>query len=406
MRALLRTLGVLVVAAVSLRASPAMAYPWMVEHGYTSCAQCHIDPSGGSAMTDYGRAQAEILLRSHYSKKDAETPPGRAADFMFGIFDKSDANRQPGAEAPKVQYFGQVDARSMVIPEPGNVRWILMQGDLRAGVQTSFFTLYGSAGVVSDGGEGAWLTQNEGGFNLVSRDYWAGITPAKGWMIRAGRMNLPFGIRSEEHILYTRSATRTSTNDDQQLGLSVNYGSRKLRGEIMGIAGNPQVAPDSFRERGYSGFLAWAPKNKIELGVSSQIRYSALDVDTSAPALRQAHGVFARYSPFEHFALLGEADATMYRPSADIGGTTAFGGVGELEVDYEPVQGVHVKGGGEYCDSDWADTTAAVGTGWGAAQWFFMSNMDVRVDALYGALYCTPGAKASPMALAQFHVYL
>ncbi len=406
MRPLVRAVGLLVVAVLSLRAAPASAYPWMVEHGYTACAQCHIDPSGGSAMTDYGRAQAEILLRSHYGKADAESSPGRAADFMFGVFDKANVDRQPGAEAAKTQFFGQVDARGLVIPEPGNFRWILMQADLRAGVQTGLFTLYGSAGAVSDGGEGAWLTQNPDGFNLVSREYWAGITPAKGMMIRAGRMSLPFGIRSEQHVLYTRSATRTTTNDDQQLGLSFNYGSRKIRAEIMGIAGNLQVAPDDFRERGYAGFIAWAPKNKIELGFSSQIRYAALDVDTSAPSLRQAHGVFGRYSPVAHFAIMGEADTTMNRPTSDVGGTTAFGGVAELEIDAEPVQGLHLKAGGEYCDNDWSDNLAAVGTGWGAAQWFFAPKVDLRVDGLYGALYCTPGGAAQPMALAQVHVYL
>ena len=50
-------------AALGLALAPgrAEAFPWMIHHGYTNCAQCHVDPSGGGVLTDYGRAQGEIL---------------------------------------------------------------------------------------------------------------------------------------------------------------------------------------------------------------------------------------------------------------------------------------------------------------------------------------------------------
>lgn len=374
-----------------LRPTAAHAYPWMIEHAYTGCAQCHVDPSGGSALTSYGRAQSEILLRTHYGDASGESQePGKIKDFLFGALKLPDS------------VIAQADARSMIIPEPGNVRFILMQADLRGGFQTKRVTGYASLGVVSDGAELAAVTKTDGGWAMVSRDYWLGVTPAKGWMIRAGRMNLPFGVRSEQHILYTRSATRTTTNDDQTVGLSALYGTKKFRTELMGIAGNFQVSPDNFRERGYAGYFAWTPQNRLELGVSSQVRAAALDTDTLQPSLRQAHGVFGRYSPAAKVGIMGEADVLVASNGTD---PAELGLAAEVQADYEPTQGVHVKGGGEICDTNFGDPNAPVGTGWVAGQWFFGPRVDVRLDGMYGALYCN-STEATPMALVQFHFFL
>ena len=49
----------------------AQAYPFMIRHGYTQCATCHTDPSGGTLLNEYGRAQSELLLSSIYGGGDA-----------------------------------------------------------------------------------------------------------------------------------------------------------------------------------------------------------------------------------------------------------------------------------------------------------------------------------------------
>ncbi|MBP9112990.1 MAG: hypothetical protein KBF88_09300, partial [Polyangiaceae bacterium] len=50
--------------ALTFTTSEARAYPWMIRHEYTSCNACHADPSGGSLLTEYGRAQGVTLLAS------------------------------------------------------------------------------------------------------------------------------------------------------------------------------------------------------------------------------------------------------------------------------------------------------------------------------------------------------
>lgn len=383
-----RALCALAVFLLALLPGRAEAYPWMIRHGYTNCVQCHVDPSGGGVLTEYGRGQAEITVRTHY-KEMLETP-GKEAEFLFGLVPLPD------------QLLLQADVRSLFIPQPGNMRLILMQADLRAAVQAGPFLATGTLGTVSEGGQGAWVSSNAAGWNLVAREYWAGVTPAKGWMIKAGRMNLPYGIRTENHILYTRSATRTTTNDDQQVGAAVSYTAKRFRAEMMGIAGNFQLRPDAFRERGYSLYATWAPKNTVEFGVSSLLMVAATDVDTLLPRVREAHGLHTRYAPIEPLALL--AEVSVLRSNDD--GTPSTGIVGNAVLDWEPKQGVHLMGIGGYCDSSFAETAAPAYSGGGAVQWFLAPRFDLRLDVMQGVLYCTPGAEARPMGLLQAHAYL
>lgn len=376
----------LLVALLALVPGRAHAYPWMVQHGYTACAQCHVDPSGAGTLTDYGRAQGEILLRTHYGKEKAD--PEKISQFGFGAI--------PLPEPLQLQ----ADVRGMYIPVP-TARFILMQADARAAVQAGIFSASGSIGAVSEGGQGAWLSSNPS-WNLVSREYWLGVTPAKGLTIRAGRMNLPFGIRTEDHIVYVRSATNTTINDDQQLGLAVAFGNRKIRAEVMGIAGNFQVSPDDFRKRGYSAFAAYAINKKLEIGISSLFTKALADVDTLAPRTYLANGVFTRLSPAERFSIMAEADVLLDNRDGD----RSAGLAGLAEVDFEATQGLHVIGLGEYCSQKFSQPNDAVWRAGAAAQWFFASRLDVRVDGGYGTVFCTPGADPHPYGLVQAHVYL
>jgi hypothetical protein len=215
-------------------------------------------------------------------------------------------------------------------------------------------------------------------------------------------MNLPFGIRTEEHTQYVRTATRTSTNADQQAGVAVAMQRKGLRGEVMAIAGNPQVAPDAFRERGYSAIAAWAPKKTLELGASSLVTMADADVGTLAPRTRQAHGAFARWAPGGRATVMAEADGLLSNDD----GASSTGFAGLAEVDWEATQGLHLRGIGQWCDADFGDTVGGLATGWVAAQWFLAPRVDVRLDALHGTLQCTPGAEARFYGLGQIHVYL
>jgi hypothetical protein len=386
----MRFLTVLLAALVFGWSRAASAYPFMIQHGYTGCGECHVDPSGAGALTEYGRGQAEILLRTAWGTRPEDWEPSKTKDFAFGVLSLPEWLALQG------------DGRVLVIPEPSNTRVVAMQSDLRAAVHTDRFVAYGSAGWVDEGATTAWVSANAGaGGNLVSREYWMGWKPDRDLLIRGGRMALPFGIRSEEHKLFVRSTTETDTNADQQIGADAVWSGGAVRAELMGILGNVQVSPDDFRERGYSAVASYAPSKKLELGASSLVAHAKLDTATITEQIRQAHGLFGRFSPAQRLALLSEADVLL---DGTLG--PRVGAAGYLQLDVEALSGFHVKGTGEWCDDDFADTSGSTTRGTGTLLWFFAPHADVRADAMYGTLECTPGVASSFMGLLQAHLFL
>jgi hypothetical protein len=373
-------------ALASALAAPglAAAFPTMIAHQYTSCAQCHVDPSGAGALTEYGRAQAEVLVRSRYGGEIEE--PGREKDFLFGALPLPDAVAL------------QADLRVAVVPRPGQVDAILMQGDLRGAVRTDHVGAYASLGV-AEGAQAAWLSRvPDSDVQFVARDYWVGASPAPDVWVRAGRMAAPFGIRTENHLLFSRALTRTSLNDDQPTGVAISGAGRRWRGEVMAVVGNPQIAPDAYRERGVVGFLAAHPRADLEVGVSTLATRAALDVDAREPLTRQAHGAFARWSPASRVAVLAEADLLVDVAAEAL----TVGGLGVVEVDWEFAQGAHVKGVGELCAAEGGARRRA----WATLQWFLLPRLDLRADLLWGPLACSSQAEARPMGFAQLHAWL
>jgi len=241
--------------------------------------------------------------------------------------------------------------------------------------------------------------------NVVSRVHWVGVDIGedRNWQLRGGRMNMPFGVRTVEHTLWVRSSTRTDINVSQQHGLSLAYNGADLRGEIMLIAGNFQVAPDQFRERGYSGYLEYAASQRLAFGVSSLVARSSKDRISQLPLVRHAHGVFARYNPVKPLVLLAEADLLA---EASEGAPTGTGFVGMLQADVEVTQGLHLMATGEA----WKPPTGfgtLVGA-WGSLVWFFLPHFDTRLDLVWQSSPrpAPQSAAETTMLLAQLHAFL
>ena len=347
-------------------------------------------------MTDYGRAQAEVLVRSQYTPSSGD--PGKVKDFLFGAFPLPEGT------------VAQADARMLVIPQPGNVRTILMQSDMALGADTQWWSAMASLGVVSEGALPARVfaidplaEADDAPLRPVSRQHWLGVQPVRGVEVRAGRMNLPFGLRTDQHLMFTRAATRTDTNADQQHGLAVAGSGKGWRAEVMGFAGNLQVSPAAFREQGYAGTFGYAPFSRLEVGVSSLLGTSASDIDTLQPRLRQAYGTWGRWSPIERLGLYAETDLLFDRAGPDADPATGF--VTDVHFDWEFVSGVHLMGGGEFCDRQLSED-GAQSRGWGTIQWYLASHVDLRIDTLMGPLTCTDGAEGRPVGLAQLHFFL
>jgi len=372
-------------ALVVLSSRRAEAYPWMIRNGYTGCASCHVDPSGGGLLNELGRSEASDSLRSHYGSDPAAVEP------LFGLFKNPDWLLTGGS-------FRVMNLSMKTDGAPFMNTTILMQADLRAGIVAGHWRAAGSLGVIQNGNSPAAVVGN-----LVAREYWLGYALADDTiLVRAGRLNVPFGIRSIEHTLFVRAATRTDLNDTQEHGVAFAYRGHGLRGELEAIAGNYQASPDAFRERGYSGYAEWSPANRVALGVSSLVTHVAEDVYFRAPNTRQAHGLFARAAPVQALVVLAEADYVTQAPT----GLARWNGLATmLQLDLEPWQGLHFIGTGETYASGQPGTPISWGA-WGGVGWFFASHVDGRVDYMHRAE--AYGAVRVPVDafMVQLHMFL
>jgi hypothetical protein len=354
-----------------------------------------------------------MILKMQYSprKPDAKEPsPG----ILWGLWTPPDA----------LLLGGSYRNLSVIRPSEAGAEYAFipaMQADLYGQLHLGIFRVGGSVGLGrsrpgSSNGRLAQVTTNENGYNLLARSYYIGFDIGQNWLLRGGRLNQPFGLRIPEHNAWVREATRTDRESDQQHGVAISYVSEKLRGELQAIAGNYQMGPDQFRERGYSMFLEGIAGSSFAAGVSSKVTFANWDlyervilptasggsaVMPETDTVRQAHGIFGRWAPAKPLVLMAEVDA-LFRVNADAG-YVAFG-----QVDYEPVTGLHFLLTGEIMDQGRYITSTSPSApgrgepkfgGWLSADWFFFKQMEMRVDALL--------RQDEPFTLlAQLHLYL
>lgn len=387
-------------------ALPAQAYPWMVKHGYGSCATCHVDPSGSGQLTQYGRAQSDILVKWRTTPRKDDEEVSKLANFLWF------------AELPEViNLSGNFRYGSLIRPQAGPTFLggtfipLLMAADLYVTVNAGPAVFHVTTGVgIRNAGQAAILPACTPGLGetcsvqWLMREAWGGIKLADdAVMIRAGRMNLPFGIRNNEHPSFIRAYTRTDVNIAQQYGVAVSYNSDKLRGEVMGIAGNFNIAPDLYRERGYSAFAEYAFTNNVYVGASSLITYAGADYTTTLPTTRHAHGLFGRFVPTEKLALLAEADFLAWQTPEKL---DRLGFAGFVQGDLNVMPGLHVMLTGE-AGHDGTATQGANYAGWLSAAWYFFSHCELRVDNIFRrrAVLGGPGVFEYQLLL-QLHAYL
>ena len=396
---LLRLLALAALCLTMLEARRASAYPWMIRHDYTACAQCHVDPSGGGPLNAYGRGMGEILLKTHYGPETDESSmePGAGAKFLWGILPLPDALDLGGS-------FRVMQLAEKVAGAPIEHQLIYMQADMNATLQVSRWVASASIGYEPEGGLRAALTDTPDD-NVVSRFHWLGyrLDENSTMLLRAGRMNLPFGIRDVLHTLTVRTATRTNIDDQQQDGVAFSYSGTGLRAEAMLTIGNLQIRPDSYREHGYSAYLEWAPDEHVALGVSSRIAHVGTDDVQLVPAWRHAHGLFARWAiPSTPIVLLSEADYVI-DSLKDLPRTQGLASM--AQADIEVVQGIHYQLTGEAFDVGPHGNPYSY-SAWASFLWFFASHVDVRLDGIYQSLGSEGGRQSSTLFLAQAHLYL
>lgn len=394
-------LAVLAFVSVLGWSEEARAYPWMIRHDYAACSMCHADPSGAGILTPYGRAQSEVLLRTRYGADNPEEDPSKLGSFGFGAL-------------PMPEWLdAQLDARSLLLhvsppaPAPSTTRYILMQADAATSIRAGAFRAAGSLGFAHEGALLASVTRGSGSERedrLISRQHWIGAVFGSddAFFLRAGRMNLPYGLRILEHTSFVRASTKTDINAAQQHGVALAYNHEGWRAELMAIAGNFQLRPDALRERGGAGYLEKAIDPTLAVGLSSLATHVDTDVEAQTSSFRQAHGLFGRYAPVKPLVLLLEVDGLVKSPKRR---RIDVGGAGILQADFEPVQGLHFAATGEILTTSFARSSPSFG-GWLSAYWFFLPRLDVRADVVQRSVPAGDDRVGVTTFLAQLHGWL
>jgi hypothetical protein len=170
----------------------------------------------------------------------------------------------------------------------------------------------------------------------------------------------------------------------------------------MAIAGNFQLRPDALRDRGFSGYVEHAFSPKVAAGVTSLVTHAAHELEPRTSAFRQAHGVFGRFVPAKPVVIMAEADLLARSPkrrAIEVGGTAL------LQVDVEPVQGVHLATTGELLTPRYGEEAVSLG-GWLSAFWFFLPHVDLRADFVYRSVPAGDGRAGVVTWLGQIHGWL
>jgi len=368
-----------------LQGSVALAYTNFIGHSYTSCLNCHFNPTGGGPLNDYGRVVSATLVSSGalYPKTWTEDEVAYSSGFLF--------------RKPKQDYFrSQINYRGFqLVRNPGGSaetkQWINMQFDGRVMFKTpndkfvSVFN-YGYAPLppgVEDQKE--WR----------SREHYAGYRVSPKFGIYAGLMDKVYGVKVIEHIAYSRVTPQVAQND-QVHGVLAHMLGDTWEAFAHGFAGNLTQDGDLRMKGGsFMGEKTMFDIHRIGASVMSQSNdYLKL----------LSYSTHARLNLKEGSAVLAEIGQTVRKTENASDDRTARYGL--LQTYLRPVRGLYFFTNIEYFKKDIKLDPYTVRWGPGV-QYFPVQRVELRLDA-YNTRSFSPDSsnRDSWMYLLQAHLWL
>lgn len=161
----------------------AQAFPEMIRLGYVNCTACHVAPTGGGLMTDYGRSISSEALSTWAAPK--EELPGH------GFLPEPPAWLKIGGDIRVIQtYVDNAQATSTTA--------FPMQADFDFGLNLHKFWYVQSLGV--QGGP----EQAPGRGEFVAHHYYAMYNVTDESYGRGGKYLLPFGLNIPDHTSFIK----------------------------------------------------------------------------------------------------------------------------------------------------------------------------------------------------------
>jgi hypothetical protein len=160
----------------------AWSHPEMVRFGYSNCITCHVSPSGGGVLNQYGRELSKEILSTWGAKGEQY--------FSYGIV-KLPQNVNLQAFVRALQYRRDT-------PYVEEARTILMQADLEGSYQSNKVTTVLSLGRQEKQRGGDKIVQP------ISRRHYVNYQAFDSLILRAGKFSRSFGLNTPYHTTYVQ----------------------------------------------------------------------------------------------------------------------------------------------------------------------------------------------------------
>lgn len=299
-----------ILLAVFWSCGTAHAFPEMVRHHYVNCNSCHVNPSGGGLLTDYGRGMASEVLSTWKFENESL--------FLHGL-----------VKPEKMPSFINIggDIRAAQVHQESKVlrtgRYILMQAAVEAALAA------GPVSAVASFGEPDRENHLHGGF---TRFYLLG-NMTHTIQAKAGRFLPAFGINDPHHILSTRQA--------------LGFGPASERDSVEGHYSGEQwhVAAGFSRSRQESALRQKenAGSLQVEKFFSDSYRVgTSFWVGESELQKRRMISLHGILGFTEHFYLLTETAWQSKQSLAQRGTPFETGIFHNIRVGFEVVKGLHL----------------------------------------------------------------
>ncbi len=235
------------------------AYPNFIGHGYNSCMTCHYNPYGNGPLNDYGRALSATAISDRwvYSSSKPEEEIAKESGFMY----KEALNSW---FRPSVNYRGLQLVRDINRPNKKS-EYIHMMANVNTVIRFKNNDKYIAS--ISYGYAPVPVAQkNEDVGNYRSREHYFGYRPEAGFGLYVGMMDKVFGIRTSDHIAFSRSVTELAQND-QTHGVMIHLIKDKFEIGIHPFVGSLFQKKD-LRQKGISSKVEYNFSSKMKPGLS------------------------------------------------------------------------------------------------------------------------------------------
>jgi hypothetical protein len=335
---------------VLLASANAFAFPELVRRGYTNCVSCHVSPTGGGLLTDYGRSLSRELLSTWGAEGEER--------FAYGLVKPPSWLRLGG------DFYG-LEYGSEELDGTYPSSFVLMQADLEAAVTLGNWTADATLGRLDTAifqGQSDW----------ISRRHYLRFKPRDELSIRAGRFLPAFGILFPDHAIAVREGLDLFDlgRNEETYNLEASWLGEKLNAYATANFGRPDNASLE-RESGAIATVSTMLGDTYKVGAS-------YDYGTSDLLRRHVFGPWVILGFTPGLSILGELD---FQRAFAAGTPAASWGMADyLKLDFEPLRGVRVFGTQQFARFDFGSDKSREIT-WGlGAQFFPRPHLDLQAD--------------------------